>query len=50
VQSERARKSVAAADLKKRFRAFEAKIKANERTEELDSETEAGLEALGYIQ
>jgi hypothetical protein len=39
---------LAAADLKRRFRDLEAGIDASVIPGELDSETKAGLEALGY--
>ena len=42
--------SVDALRLEDRFRTFEARIKANTKSEKLDSETKAGLEALGYAQ
>jgi arylsulfatase A-like enzyme len=48
VRAEHARASLAAADLKRRFRDLEAGIDASFIPGELDSETKAGLEALGY--
>jgi arylsulfatase len=50
LQGKDARKSMVAEELKRRFSGFEAAIKANLTPEELDPETKAGLEALGYIQ
>lgn len=50
VRAERAQARLAAADLKRRFRHFEAGIEANVMPGGLDSETKAGLEALGYAE
>jgi hypothetical protein len=50
IQNDSAKESMAAEELEEKFRSFEARIKANMRSEELDSETKAGLEALGYIE
>jgi len=50
IQNDSAKESMAAEELEEKFRSFEARIKANMRSEELDPETKAGLEALGYIE
>jgi uncharacterized membrane protein YqiK len=50
LQSGSAKESTVAEELRDNFRAFERGIVGKTKPEELDPETKAGLEALGYVQ